>query len=228
MLIWILLFVGTLLLSFIASSRVKSAVSRFGRVPVASGLSGAEAAQRILTMAGIPHVDIVCQDGFLGDHYDPIHKRLVLSRENYYGRSVSALGIAAHEAGHAIQDKVRYAPLQWRMASVGAVSFVSPMLYIVPIISALGLLAPKSAMMIMAIAFGVLMLFQLITLPVEFDASKRAKVILGQTGMIATGEEARGVEKVLSAAALTYVAAFISTLGWFLYHLLPMILNNRD
>lgn len=228
MMTWILLFAGTLLLSFLASSRVKSAVAKFGKVPVSSGLSGAEAAHRILSMAGIPQVEVVCQDGFLGDHYDPIHKRLVLSRENYHGRSVSALGIAAHEAGHAIQDKVSYAPLKWRMASVGAVNFVSPMLYIVPLVSAFGLLAPKSAMMFMAIAFGVLMLFQLITLPVEYDASKRAKVILGQTGMIAPGEEERGVENVLSAAALTYVAAFIGTLAWFLYYLLPMILGNRD
>ncbi|MCB1088224.1 MAG: zinc metallopeptidase [Verrucomicrobiae bacterium] len=226
---WILLFGGTLLLSFLASARVKSAVSRYSQYPVASGLSGAEAAQQILSMAGINQVEIVCQDGFLGDHYDPVNKRLVLSRENFYGRSVSALGIAAHESGHAIQDKVRYAPLTWRMASVGAVNFVSPMLYIVPLVAAFGLIAPKSALMIMALAFGVLMLFQLITLPVEYDASRRAKVILGQTGMISPGEESDGVNRVLNAAALTYVAAFISTLGWFLYYVLPLILGgNRD
>lgn len=228
MITWILLFAGSLLLSFLASARVKSALGRYGEVPVASGLSGAEAAHRILSMAGIDNVEIVSQDSFMGDHYDPIHKRLVLSRENFYGRSVAALGVAAHEAGHAIQDKVRYAPLTWRMASVGAVNFVSPMLYIVPIVSMFGLIPGKTAMMAMAIAFGVLMLFQLITLPVEYDASKRAKVILGKTGMIAPGEEALGVERVLSAAALTYVAAFISTLGWFLYHLLPLIFGNRE
>jgi Zn-dependent membrane protease YugP len=228
MMTWILLFAGSILLSFLASARVKSALGRYGQVPVASGLSGAEAAHRILSMAGIQNVDIVCHDGFMGDHYDPIHKRLVLSQENYHGRSVAALGVAAHEAGHAIQDKVRYAPLKWRMASVGAVNFVSPMLYIVPIVSMIGLIPGKTAMMAMALAFGVLMLFQLITLPVEYDASKRARVILGQTGMIAPGEEARGVDSVLSAAALTYVAAFISTLGWFLYHLLPLILSNRE
>jgi uncharacterized protein len=228
MILWILLFAGTLLLSFLASAHVKSALGRYGRVPVASGLSGAQAAHRILSMAGISHVEVVCHDGLMGDHYDPIHKRLVLSRDNYHGRSVAALGVAAHEAGHAIQDKVSYAPLKWRMASVGAVNFVSPMLYVVPLVAMFGLIPGKTAMMAMAIAFGVLMLFQLITLPVEYDASKRAKVILGQTGMIAPGEEARGVERVLSAAALTYVAAFVSTLAWFLYHLLPLILGNRD
>lgn len=224
---WILL-IGSLALSFIAMARVKSAIGRYSQVPAASGLTGADAARRILSMAGIDHVEVVAQDGMLGDHYDPIHKRLVLSRENYLGRSVAALGVAAHEAGHAIQDKVGYAPLQWRMASVGAVSFVSPMLYIVPIVAMFGLIPGQLALTIMAIAFGVLMLFQLVTLPVEFDASKRAKVILGRTGMIAPGEEADGVEKVLSAAALTYVAAFISSLGWFLYYIMPLIGANRD
>ncbi len=224
---WILL-IGSLALSFIAMARVKSAIGRYSQVPAASGLTGADAARRILSMAGIDHVEVIAQDGMLGDHYDPIHKRLVLSRENYLGRSVAALGVAAHEAGHAIQDKVGYAPLQWRMASVGAVSFVSPMLYIVPIVAMFNLIPGQLALTIMAIAFGVLMLFQLVTLPVEFDASKRAKVILGRTGMIAPGEEADGVEKVLNAAALTYVAAFISSLGWFLYYIMPLIGANRD
>lgn len=226
--IFILLLVGSLGLSLLAMSLVKSALGKYSQLPTASGLSGAEAARRILELAGIPHVDVVCQDGLMGDHYDPIHKRLVLSRDNFAGRSVAALGVAAHEAGHAIQDKVGYAPLQWRMASVGLVNFVSPMLYIVPIVAIFGLIPGKLAIMAMAIAFGVMMLFQLVTLPVEFDATRRAKVILGQTGMIAPGEEARGVDKVLNAAALTYVAAFVSTLGWFLYYLLPLVGLGRD
>ena len=181
---FVLLLVVTLGLSFLAMGLVKSAIGKYSQVPAASGLSGAEAARRILDLAGIQQVEIVCQDGLMGDHYDPIHKRLVLSRENYAGRSVAALGVAAHEAGHAIQDKVGYAPLQWRMASVGLVNFVSPMLYIVPIVAIFGLIPGKIALMALAIAFGVMMLFQLVTLPVEFDATRRAKVILGQTGMI--------------------------------------------
>lgn len=227
MLFWILL-IGSFALSFFAMARVKSAIGKYSQVPAASGLTGADAARRILTMTGIDHVDVVCKDGMMGDHYDPIHKRLVLSRENFTGRSVAALGVAAHEAGHAIQDKVGYAPLQWRMASVGMVNFVSPMLYVVPIVAMFGLIPGKLALMAMAVAFGVMMLFQLITLPVEFDASKRAKVILGRTGMISAGPEAQGVEKVLNAAALTYVAAFISSLGWFLYYVLPLIGGSRD
>ena len=203
-------------------------MAKYSQVPAASGLSGAEAAQRILSMAGIDNVPVIAQEGMMGDHYDPVKKRLVLSAENFRGRSVTALGVAAHEAGHAIQDKVGYAPLNWRMASVGAVNFVSPMLYVVPLVAMFGLIPGKLAIMAMAIAFGVLMLFQLITLPVEYDASKRAKVILGKTGMIAEGEEARGVDKVLNAAALTYVAAFISTLGWFLHYLLPLLGGGND
>lgn len=226
--LFIVLLVGSLGLSFLAMALVKSAMGQYSQVPAASGLSGAEAARRILTMAGIDHVDVVCHNGLMGDHYDPVHKRLVLSQENFSGRSVTALGVAAHEAGHAIQDKVGYAPLQWRMASVGMVNFVSPVLYIVPIVAIFGLIPGKLALMAMAIAFGVMMLFQLITLPVEFDATKRAKVILGQTGMIAPGEESKGVDKVLNAAALTYVAAFVSTLGWFLYYILPLIGMGRD
>lgn len=227
MLFWILL-IGSFALSFFAMARVKSAIGKYSQVPAVSGLTGADAARRILTMAGIDQVDVVCKDGMMGDHYDPIHKRLVLSRENFTGSSVAALGVAAHEAGHAIQDKVGYAPLQWRMASVGMVNFVSPMLYVVPIVAMFGLIPGKLALMAMAVAFGVMMLFQLITLPVEFDASKRAKVILGRTGMISAGPEAQGVEKVLNAAALTYVAAFISSLGWFLYYVLPLIGGSRD
>ncbi|MCB1065257.1 MAG: zinc metallopeptidase [Verrucomicrobiae bacterium] len=225
---WILLLIGTFALSFIAMARVKSAISKYSQVPAASGLSGAEAARRILSMAGIDHVEVVCHNGLMGDHYDPMNKRLVLSEENFHGRSVAALGIAAHEAGHAVQDKVAYGPLKWRMASVGMVNLVSPMIYIVPIVAMFGLIAPKTALTAVAIAFGVMMLFQLVTLPVEFDASKRAKVILGRTGMIAAGEEATGVEKVLNAAAFTYVAAFVSSLGWFLYYLLPLIGASRD
>ena len=226
--LFILILVVTLGLSLIAMGLVKSAINRYSQVPVASGLSGAEAARRILEMAGISQVDVVCHDGLMGDHYDPVNKRLVLSQNNYSGRSVAALGVAAHEAGHAIQDKVGYAPLQWRMASVGMVNFVSPMLYVVPIVAMFGLIPGKLALMAMAIAFGVMMLFQLVTLPVEFNATKRAKVILGQTGMIAPGPEAAGVDKVLNAAALTYVAAFVSSLAWFLYYVLPFLGIGRD
>ena len=164
----------------------------------------------------------------LGDHYDPLHKRLVLSRENFEGRSVAALGIAAHECGHAIQHKLAYAPLQWRMAAVGLTSFASQLVMWLPLVGMFtGLLSSRTGLLIMALGWGIIMLFNLITLPVEFDASRRAKQLLPAMGFIQPGEELRAVRKVLDAAAWTYVAAFLTSLAYFLWHLLPLLLGSR-
>jgi Zn-dependent membrane protease YugP len=118
MTIW-LLFIATMALSLIAAARVKSVYNRYSRGQVMSGLTGGEAAAMILREAGISDVQITHQDGMLGDHYDPLHRRLVLSTDNYYGRSPAAVGVAAHECGHAIQHKLAYGPLHLRMAAVG-------------------------------------------------------------------------------------------------------------
>jgi Zn-dependent membrane protease YugP len=182
----------------------------------------------MLQAAGAYDVQIVEHDALLGDHYDPLHKCLVLSRENFYGRSVAALGIAAHECGHAIQHKFAYAPLQWRMAAVGLTGFASQVVVWLPLLGIFtGLLSTYTGLMIMALAWGVIMLFNLITLPVEFDASRRAKRMLPAMGFIRPGEESRAVSKVLDAAAWTYVAAFITSLAYFLWHLLPLLLGGR-
>src|SRR4051794_7396878 len=117
MLLSILLFAGTLALSLWATLRVKAAYAKYSRLPAASGYSGAEAAEQILQAAGVYDVPVLEHDALLGDHYDPLHKRLVLSSQTFHGRSAAALGIAAHECGHAIQHKLAYAPLQWRMAA---------------------------------------------------------------------------------------------------------------
>ncbi|MEZ5404720.1 MAG: zinc metallopeptidase [Verrucomicrobiia bacterium] len=224
---WII-FIGTMAISFLAVMRVKATYLRYSRVPASSGYNGAEAAYQILRAAGIDDVDIREKQGTLADHYDPIHKRLVLSSENYHGTSVAALGVAAHECGHAIQHKIAYAPLKWRMASVGLVTFVSPLTWGVPILGvATHLISPYTGILIMAVAFGVIMLFNLITLPVEFDASRRAKVILGKMSFIQEGKEAQGVNSVLNAAGWTYVAAFITSLVYFLWYLLPLLGGGR-
>lgn len=226
----IILFVGTMALSLWAAARVKSVYHKFSQVPAASGQTGAAVASAILDRAGIHDVDIVPHDEMLGDHYDPIHKRLVLSSQNYYGDSLAALGVAAHECGHAIQHKIAYAPLQWRMAAVGATSFASQIVMVLPFlgfITSWSLFKPATMMLLMAIAWGVIMVFNLITLPVEFDASRRAKEILSGMGFIGTEEEMVGVRKTLDAAAWTYVAAFITSLAYFLYHLLPLLLGGR-
>ncbi|MEK0446449.1 MAG: hypothetical protein RLZZ399_1770 [Verrucomicrobiota bacterium] len=225
--ITILLFAVTMCLSLWAMYRVKSVYNRFSQIPASSGATGAEVAAAILDRAGIHDVSIVEMDEMLGDHYDPLQKRLVLSEQNFHGRSLAALGVAAHECGHAIQHHIAYAPLHWRMAAVGITTFANQVLMWLPIVGIFtGLIRPYTAAWILAVAWGVIMLFNLVTLPVEFDASRRAKVILADMGFIGTPEEMSGVKKTLDAAGWTYVAAFITSLAYFLYHLLPLILGG--
>ena len=228
MLVPILLFVGTLALSLWASLRVKTAYAASSRVAVSSGYSGAEAAQQILQSAGIYDVTVQGREGVLTDHYDPLRKELVLSRENFYGRSAAALGIAAHECGHALQHQQAYAPLQWRMAAVGLTNFASQLVTWLPLLGmATGLLSTYTGLAIMALGWGIIMLFNLVTLPVEFDASRRAKRLLPALGFIRTAPEAAAVSRVLDAAAWTYVAAFLTSLAYFLWYLLPLLLGGR-
>jgi Zn-dependent membrane protease YugP len=225
---WIIA-IGTMALSLWAAARVKRVYRKYSEMPVRSGLTGAEAADRILRAAGIRDVEIVEHEEMLGDHYDPLHKRLVLSRDNYRGSSPAALGVAAHECGHALQHAQAYAPLKWRMVAVGATTFASQIVMWLPVLGIFtGLIAPMTGAAIMAAAWGVIMLFNLVTLPVEFDASRRAKAVLLRMNMVNSHEEREGVEKVLNAAALTYVAAFITSLAYLLWHLLPLLAGGRD
>jgi len=210
------LYIGpAILLALWAEIKVKSAYARASRIPARSGLSGAETAQRILNVHGINNVAIEPAQSFLGDHYDPKHKVLRLSPDVYQGRSLASLGIAAHEVGHAIQDATAYGPLAIRsglvpMASIG--SNISVWLII------LGIILGFTGMAVVGLAlFGVVVLFQLVNLPVEFNASKRARQTLLANGMV-TAEEDRVVGKVLSAAAMTYVAATITAVVTLLYY----------
>ncbi len=224
--LYLLIMLGTTALAMWASWRVKAAYNRYSQVPAMSGLSGAQIAQRILDLNNIHDVEVVPTHGLLSDHYDPQNKKLVLCEENFYGTNVAALGVAAHEAGHAIQHKQLYAPLQWRMAAVGITTMAGQA---IPFIGfGLFYLAPKIAIPALAICFGIVMVFQLITLPVEFDATARAKRILAHNGAVAPGQETESMGKVLDAAALTYVAAFISSLATFLYYILQMMGGRRD
>ncbi|HYR57600.1 MAG TPA: zinc metallopeptidase [Chthoniobacteraceae bacterium] len=224
---FLLIILGTFAISLWAAARVKSVYHHYSQIPASSGASGAEVAAAILERAGIRDVEIVPQPELLADHYDPLHKRLVLSEENYHGTSLAALGVSAHECGHAIQHKIAYAPLQWRMASIGAVNFVNPMVTWLPLLGFLHLIPWRPLLVLMTFAWGVIMLFNLITLPVEFDASNRAKQILAGMGFIGTEEEMRGVRKTLDAAGWTYVAAFITSLAYFLWYLLPLLFGGR-
>jgi Zn-dependent membrane protease YugP len=218
-------------ISLWAAARVKSAYARGSEVPASSGYSGAEAAAKILDAAGIHDVEITEHDGLLGDHYDPMHKRLVLSTQNFHGHSAAALGVAAHECGHAIQHKIAYAPLQWRMAAVGATTFASQIVTWLPLLglfTGIGGFTSNTYLMLMVAGWGIIMLFNLVTLPVEFDASRRALQILPKMRFISPGEETKAVDSVLRAAAWTYVAAFITSLLYLLWHLLPLLLGRRN
>lgn len=199
-----------------AQMKVKSAYGKYVQIPSRGRITGREAARAVMESAGIYDVEIVECHGTLTDHYDPTNKRLALSRDNYRGSSLAALGVAAHEAGHAIQHKQEYAPLNLRMALVPITGFASQFLPIVmfggfffggwgPLLLNLGI-----------VIYLILTVFQLVTLPVEFDASKRAKAQLVGLGIV-DRDEMVGVNKTLDAAAYTYVAAFVSSLGWLLY-----------
>ena len=218
---WLLLIGVPLIIGLIAQFRVSSAFRKWGEVRASSNVTGAEAAREILAAAQIRDVEVVETNDFLGDHYDPSNKRLCLSTNVYHTPSVAALGIAAHETGHAIQHQAAYAPLKMRMAIVPITQIASNML---PFVILGGLFFHITGLITLGIyCYMILLAFQLITLPVEFDASRRAKIILQQMGMVQPGQEVVGVNRVLNAAALTYVAAFVATLGNLLY-----LLSVRD
>jgi Zn-dependent membrane protease YugP len=211
-----LLYIGVpLIIGIWAQIRVTSAFRKWGEVRASSNITGAECAREILQAAQINDVDVVETNNFLGDHYDPRDKKLHLSSSVYNTPSVASLGIAAHETGHAIQHAKAYAPLKARMAIVPVTMVASQML---PFVILGGLFFHITGLITLGIyCYLVLLVFQLITLPVEFDASRRAKIILQQMGIVRSGEEVAGVNKVLNAAALTYVAAFIAALGNLLW-----------
>ena len=214
----ILLFIIIpILVGLWAQMKVRSAYDNYIQVPSRGRITGREAAQAVMRSAGIHDVEIVQCHGTLTDHYDPRNKRLALSEANYRGYSLAALGVAAHEAGHAIQHKQEYAPLNLRMFLVPVTNIASQFL---PMIMFGGFFFFHSTLLInLGIAvYLVLTIFQLVTLPVEFDASRRAKAQLVNLGII-EDDELIGVNKTLDAAAYTYVAAFISSLGWLLYFL---------
>ena len=219
------LYVGpAILLALWAQVKVKSAYAHASKIPARSGLSGAETAQRILNDHGISNVAIEPADSFLGDHYDPKHKVLRLSPDVYHGRSLASLGIAAHEVGHAIQDATAYGPLAFRSGLVPMASIGSNMS--VGLIFA-GIILGFTGLAVVGLAlFGVVVLFQLVNLPVEFNASKRARQVLLANGMVTT-EEDRVVGKVLSAAAMTYVAATITAVVTLLYYA-SKVMGRRD
>ena len=224
---YLIFFIPPMLLALWAQWRVKSAYAAGLRMPAASGLTGAETAHMILEAHNIHDVRIEGVPGHLSDHYDPRTRTLRLSRQNFEGRSVAALGISAHEAGHAIQHAVKYGPLVIRngIVPLTAVAPVGMIMFFVGAVmgGAAGLAEGGIFFWIMIAglaAFGIVAIFQLINLPVEFDASRRAKKLLASSGLVREGEEAAVMNRVLNAAAWTYVAATLGAVLTFLYYLL--------
>jgi Zn-dependent membrane protease YugP len=218
------LLVPGLILGIYAQIKLSAAYNRYLQVPTHSGSSGAEAARRILDSAGLSNVPIEMVGGHLTDHYDPRKRALFLSEENYYGKSISAVGVAAHETGHALQHQAAYAPLNLRMKLVPVTQFASVAWVGILLLGLFFSVFAKFLWVAVAI-FAVITLFQIVTLPVEFDASKRAKEQLFRLGLVYS-EERDGISKVLSAAAMTYVAAMVSSVLQLLR--LIMIARNRN
>lgn len=225
--IYFVFIAPALLLSLWASAMTKRNFSKYSKVLAASGLTGAQAAQRLLAGAGIADVSVNATRGMLTDHYNPLDKSLNLSEGVYGSRSVAAIGVACHEAGHAIQHAVGYKALGIRSALVPTAKIGSTLGYFVMLGGLL--LASANMVIVGATLFSAVLLFQVVTLPVEFDASNRAKALVTQYGIV-TEREKEGVNKVLNAAALTYVAAAVSTLLTLLYFLFRagLLGGNRD
>jgi Zn-dependent membrane protease YugP len=221
---WLFALPG-LLIGIWAQIKLHSAYGKYREVPVESGQTGAEAAREILDRAGLTNVPVAEVPGHLTDHYDPTKRALFLSQENYQGRSVAAVGVAAHEAGHALQHQAAYALFNLRMTLVPITQFASyaymGIFFLGVFMHLLNVVLP-----IIIAAFAIMTLFQLVTLPVEFDASSRAKEQLFRLGLVHEQERA-GVSKVLDAAALTYVAALVSSILNLLYYI-TLARNNRN
>lgn len=223
--LYIIMIVPALILSVYAQIKVKSTYARFSRVSSYRRITGAQAAREILRSAGVQGVDIELTRGFLSDHYDPRSRVLRLSEPVYSGDSIASVGVAAHEAGHAIQHAHGYAPLKLRSALVPISSLGSNLAW--PLLIIGFIFMAQSLILAGIIFFSLAVLFQIVTLPVEFNASSRALQALPASGIL-SDTEVSGARKVLSAAALTYVAAATAAILQLVYFLLRAGLLGND
>ncbi len=226
--LYLLFSLPALLLGLWAQMKVRSAINKYSRVQTYTGLTGGEVARRMLNSNGLGDVTVEQTHGFLSDHYDPRAKALRLSPQVYQSNSLAAAGIAAHEAGHAIQDAQNFAMLRFRTAMVPSVQIGS---WLGPVIFIIGLLIQSSMGTTLAwiglALFAATALFAVVTLPVEFDASRKAKAWLSTSGVV-YNQEMQGVSSVLDAAALTYVAAAIQAISTLLYYAFLLVGRDRD
>lgn len=223
--LYLIILAPGLALSLYATFRTKSTFSKYSKVGSRSGLTGAQAAELMLKRHGVSGVRIERSGGWLSDHYDPSKKALRLSEDVYSSPSLSAIGVACHEAGHAMQDAQGYGMLSLRTALVPATNFSSTFAYILLIG---GFVLQFSGLIFLGVClFGVGVVFSLITLPVEWDASRRAKVAMDEAGMLSP-EENRHASKVLNAAFMTYLAAAVTSVLTLLYYLIRLGVFGGD
>lgn len=210
-------------LSGAASWLVKARFNKYSKVASRNGFTGQQAAQKLLDRAGISDVRVVRVDGMLTDHYNPSTKQLALSSAVFDRTSIAAIGVATHEAGHAIQHATAYYPLKWRSAIVPVANigtkFGTYGMMIGAALAVGGSAFGQTVFILAALLFSMFVLFQLVTLPVEFNASNRAKQLVVEAGIV-SDQEREGIDKVLNAAAMTYVAAFVSSVLTLLYFLM--------
>lgn len=223
---WLLLTIGPLILVFYAQHKVKSTYQKFAEEANMLGVPGGVLARRLLDIHGLREVSVEISEGHLSDHYDPTTRTLRLSPDIYSNPSVSALGIVAHEVGHAVQHATAFGPMQLRTALVPAVNFGSSL---APWLFLAGLFMQVTGLIWAAVVFfSAAVLFHLVTLPVELDASNRARAMLTTNGLT-TPQESNATNAVLNAAALTYVAALVSAMGQLMYFVWVAVgMGNRD
>jgi Zn-dependent membrane protease YugP len=223
--VYLLFALPGLVLALLASLFVRSRFGHYSHVRSARGLTGAEAAQVMLSRAGVRDVEIQETNGFLSDHYDPLSRTLRLSPNVYRSDSLAAIGVACHEAGHALQHARGYALLGLRSALVPATNIGSVLSYV---LIAIGFLLHRPQFILLgAVFFSLAVVFSLVTLPVEWDASVRAKAGMIETGVV-TASEAADAGKVLNAAFMTYVASAVNSLLILLYYLMRAGVFRRD
>ncbi len=226
----ILLFVITLALSLGVQFWLRSTYGRWNKVQNTSGLTGAETARAILNANGLNDVQVEPVRGVLSDHYDPRTRTVRLSQDNYSRASVAGSAVAAHEVGHAIQHAKAYAPLQWRSALVPVASIggnFAPLVIMFGFMTGMNSALGGGLVQLGILLFGAAVLFQLVTLPVEFDASRRAMVQMETLGIATTGD-VQGSRQVLNAAAMTYVAAAASSVAYLLHYVLMFMGASSD
>jgi Zn-dependent membrane protease YugP len=217
------------IIGFLVSARLRSKFAKYSQVPLTNGMSGAEVAATMLRHYNIPQVQIISVEGQLTDHYNPANRTVNLSPDVYHGRSVAAAAVAAHECGHAVQHATAYSFLQMRSALVPIISVVAPWQQYLIMFALVMLYSTGNTtlMLITLVVFGLTTLFSLITLPVEFDASRRALAWLDSSGF-ARGPEYAGAKDALTWAAMTYVAAALAALVQFVYLLMTFMGARRD